>query len=194
MTPRFLARALVAACLLVLPSTAAAAAPDPGDWTGPVLSFTAGGDGLLVSPELRVEARRCRALSVTLRDDLRVRGGRFSARVVRGGVRLRIKGRFVSATKATGTVRGKLKPRARGRAACRFRKLDWTTSLTVPAAADEPTESADEEWEDESWEDEEEYAEDEEWEDGDEDVAPDDEDFWEEETDEEIAAEGDPFE
>lgn len=186
MTSRTFPRAVVAAaCLLVLPSTAAAASPDAGEWTGPVVSFSVDAGGLLVSPTARAPARRrCRALSVVLGDAVRVRGGGFSARVAVGRRgRARLKGRFVSATSATGTLR------VRGRrAGCRTRIVRWATTLTTPAAVTEPAaeEPAEEELPDEAWEDDE-YAEDEE-------STDDDGDFWEEPTDEEIAAEGDPFE
>jgi hypothetical protein len=186
MTSRILARALAAAACLLVPSTAAAAAPDPGSWTGPVVTFSVDADGLLVDPAVRVAARRrCRALSVVLGDAVRVRaGGRFSARVAVGrGRAARVKGRFVSATSASGTLRVR-----GGRRGCRLRTLRWTASLTSPPPVSEPVaeEPVEEVYEDGPW-GEEQYADDEEY-------AEEDGDFWEEPTDEEIAAEGDPFE
>jgi hypothetical protein len=125
-------RALALAVLIVAGCPAlAAAAPEPGPWTGPpvsaggaraVVSFIVDPGSGLLQPAVRY---RCGARRGHVPLGLAARTGRRFAVVHR---RLRLAGRFDSAFEAHGTVR------IRGRRACR---LSWTASAGAPLPLEE---------------------------------------------------------
>jgi hypothetical protein len=211
MTRRLLrsATALSGALALALCSSAIAAVPDPGDWTGSPakgkgakasVEFFVDPDDGSVSPTVSYEIRRCKRAARGWSETVdfaavAVSGGAFKVRdrhrKGRAKVDVRVEGTFDSELEARGTVRATVKLRARrGRkpVTCKLPKLAWTAELVAPI--DDEWGGDEEEWvegdEDYGDEYEDEYGEDygDEYEDEyDDEYVPEDDEYYDDEID-----------